>query len=249
MPDIPESILLDKLWENYYGLPAYVHSFSRWLPFYMVGRQSLLLQHERDRMYLEIVPGIVNKVETEHFKRHQLRTQVTKRREDAIDYHFERVLMFYEFVQVFPFLELKDGKWDYVLKDMEQYTGRIVYKFKMVFPRLEAILQYRRLGISLPTHSPRGLPMDIHRLCTHWMITMLIDYQIWKRDHSTLDVEQFYMRRYGQVPTDRKLQVYRRRIMYVEKLLLNCGGLNDYRIVGLSENTTDFETQEEWGRT
>lgn len=248
---IPEHILLEHLWDNYYGLPDEVHSLSRWLPFYMHSRQELLQEYERDRVYSYIVPGIINKAEVKHFKLRQVGTsRGTARHEDTFNYHHERILMFFEWVQCFPFViwDKNRHKEDIIVRahrDTEMYTGLIIYRYNKLFPRLEAILQWRRLGVGLPEYNTKGDPMILTRLATHWLIDYIIHFQIWKRDHPSIDLETFYMRRMKKVPNEKAMSNFRRRMQYVENLIVYSGGLNDCRIVGLTDTIANSEQEQE----
>lgn len=243
---VPESVLLKHLHDNYNELPRHVHSLSRYLPFYQEGMQALLLPHERDTMYSYIVPGIINKAELEHFKQRQTHStgmQITARVEDAIHYHEERVLMFFEWVRCFPFVQYdeREERWKRVRKNTETYTAYIIFKHRKNFANLEAIAQWRRLGVAMPTENKDGKPYDLYRLCTHWVIKYFIDYQVWKRDHRTVDLETFYMRRYSKIPGAQALRTFERRMNWVERLIINSGGLNDYRLVGMGQAYHDLE--------
>lgn len=245
---IPPAVVKQFLWENYHGLPDEVHSFSRWLPFYMEGYQHLLKKFERERVFNYIVPGIINKCELRHFgmrQTHRTGMRITVRPEDAIHYHKERILLFFEWIECFPFLEVKNGKVQKVWEDTERYTARVVYQFDKAFHKLEGILQWRRLGVSMPTHNTKGDEMNLMKLTSHWVVDYLIHYQCWKRDHATVPLDVYYMRRFNKVPSERSFRTFKMRMNYVENLIVSSGGLNDYRIVGLSGTNADYEDREE----
>lgn len=196
-------------------------NLARMLPFYYAGKQCLLSPAQRKDIYVSI-RGWVKTCETSHFKRAQ-KAGTLHDLQSISDYRDERVLLFYE--------RLPYVKWPDTTKTC--VTAAQMYEFKINFSRYEALLQFRRLGISL------GDETNPIKLIERTEITTFIMYFSWIRSNHTEFID-FYYARYGKVLSNVQLDRWHTKFRHLDEVISHTVGMRSYLLLGFTERSRDI---------
>lgn len=208
----------------------------RW-PYFAHKKQHLLSKYEREDFWKTDVYNMVKRTEVYHFKQDQL--GALAKVEDNIEYREQRMLLFYELMEAMPTFKWNGTRWE------QQYNlGFVITEFRRAFSRYEAILQFRRLGLSTLDESLST--RNIFQMKNDKYISAFIDLQIKNREYPNTDWYDFFMIRYKRVPSHIGFAKYLAKVQAIELAIIQSGGLNDYKLVGYTQCNQDLELTQEF---
>lgn len=172
---------------------------QRYLPYVQYGAPHLLSEDQRTSLW-EQVGIIVRRTERRHFG---LIRQPERNHED-------RILAFYE---------LAEARYD-------ESPAWIVTAFQEGFSEIEALLQMRRMGISLQEYDRKtGKPLVTYPILQYkrWYCRLFVDYFIIKR-RQEIDKDYTYHKYYaskndGKYPSRKTARVWQIRVQVLEHLI------------------------------
>lgn len=202
-------------------------NLARMLPFYYAKKQHLLSPAQRRDIYVS-VRGWVKKCETSHFKRAQ-KSGTLHDIQSISDYRDERLLLFYERL---PFV-----KWPDTTKNC--VTSAQMYEFRLNFPRYEALLQLKRLGISLSDE------INPFKLIDSPEITTFILYFAWLRSNHAEFID-FYYARYGKLLSNVQLDRWHTKFRHLDEVISHTSGMRSYLLLSYTERSRDINMLQEY---
>ena len=206
-------------------------ALGQFLPYYQHQHPEWLTEEQRFYFFRALHGWMKNDVERKHFKQTQTR-QTLKDDEDVSIYHYDRILIFIEHLPKYtPY-------WRY-------NTSIILKTFQREFPYYEAILQYRRLGISLTgITNARGRTLDVWDISRHWIVRQFVKMCAWQRSRYKL-YEDWYYYRYGKDLTDTQLVRVIKRMEHIDNMIRQSCGAFHYKMMHYTELSADLVKIEE----
>lgn len=209
---------------------------DRLLPFIQLGRAELLRRDEAFLLY-RAVRGRVLKVTNKRFGMSQyqnLQSFFGKKPKDYDDINelmLMRTLMFYEMCACHSGIT---SNWE-----MERSAGWLCKHHELCFFNLEAVLQCRRLGISLAgTGTERGRPDNLEtyiscRFIKEW-VNLFHYMRAYPEDGTSWEhLRSWYVKRHGVFPSHRQECT---QVLWFERVLETIeqsGGLNSVKLYGI----------------
>lgn len=198
---------------------------QKYLPYVQYGAPHLLTEQQRLSLWKQ-VGIIVRRTERRHFG---LIRQPERNHED-------RILAFYE---------LAEARYD-------ESPAWIVTAFQEGFSEIEALLQMRRMGISLQEYDKKtGQPLVTYPILQYkrWYCRLFVDYFIVKR-RQEVDKEYTYHKYYaskngGQYPSRKTAHTWRVRTQVLEYLISTSTEMTYgvRRAISLDELLTEVENE------